>query len=437
MCGRVGGGRGGAALLCHCGAVCALRVVRCCWASSAREKKPDAAHAPQRTPPPQKKPQNKKAKRTDVIFFCSPNNPTGAAATRAQLTRLVEFARANKSLLVYDAAYALYITNPDCPKSIFEIEGESEGGRLVCARVVLGGGHEAARAGHFVCARKKNKPPNAQQQTPQTRPPKHKNKHQRALPPPKPKNKQQRALPPPPRTHTHKKKTKGADEVALETCSFSKYAGFTGVRLGWTVVPKKLQYPGGGGGSVHADWNRVMTTCFNGASNIVQAGGLACLQVLCVLCVCACVWVARACESGGARRRLAQRALHSLRRTHSTTPQRHTTNRQNPSQPEGLEEMTALIKFYKENAAILKTTFEQMGFSVYGGVDAPYVWVGFPGRPSWDVFAEILERCDIVTTPGSGFGPAGEGFVRASAFGSRANIEEAVRRFKAEYGGKK
>ena len=99
--------------------------------------------------------------------------------------------------------------------------------------------------------------------------------------------------------------------------------------------------------------------------------------------------------------------------------------------------MNALVAFYQENAAILKQTFQEMGFSVYGGEDAPYVWVGFPGRPSWDVFAEILERCDIVTTPGSGFGPAGEGFVRASAFGSRENILEAVRRFKAEYGGGK
>ena len=81
--------------------------------------------------------------------------------------------------------------------------------------------------------------------------------------------------------------------------------------------------------------------------------------------------------------------------------------------------MQELIAFYKENATILRQTFIDMGFSVYGGEDAPYVWVGFPGRPSWDVFAEILEKCDIVTTPGSGFGPAGEGFVRASAFGHR------------------
>eukprot|EP00199_Chlamydomonas_sp_CCMP681_P002452 CAMPEP_0119106552 /NCGR_PEP_ID=MMETSP1180-20130426/4758_1 /TAXON_ID=3052 ORGANISM="Chlamydomonas cf sp, Strain CCMP681" /NCGR_SAMPLE_ID=MMETSP1180 /ASSEMBLY_ACC=CAM_ASM_000741 /LENGTH=422 /DNA_ID=CAMNT_0007091915 /DNA_START=79 /DNA_END=1347 /DNA_ORIENTATION=+ len=237
-------------------------------------------------------PDLSKVKRTDIMFFCSPNNPTGAAATRAQLTELVALARKNRSILVYDAAYALYISNPDCPKSIYEIPG--------------------------------------------------------------------------------------AEEVAIETCSFSKYAGFTGVRLGWTVVPKALKFQDGH--PVHTDWNRMMTTCFNGASNIVQAGGLACLQ------------------------------------------------------PDGLQEMNQTIAFYKENAAILRQAFLDMGFSVYGGEDAPYVWVGFPGKASWAVFEEILEKCNIVTTPGSGFGPAGEGFVRASAFGSRANIHEAVDRFKAAFG---
>jgi len=220
----------------------------------------------------------------------------------------------------------------------------------------------------------------------------------------------------------------GAEEVAIETCSFSKYAGFTGVRLGWTVVPKALKYADGS--LVHTDWNRMMTTCFNGASNIAQAGGLASVQ------------------------------------------------------PEGFREMMGLVAFYKENAAILKACFQDMGFKararararppppppcsaraalraarrplphrtltarrparetkhtrtqVYGGSDAPYVWVGFPGKASWDVFAEILEKCNIVTTPGSGFGPGGEGFVRASAFGSRADIQEAVRRFQGAFGKK-
>jgi len=234
------------------------------------------------------------AKRTDLIFFFSPNNPTGAAATRKQLTELVAFAKKNGSLIIYDAAYALYIENADCPRSIFEIAG--------------------------------------------------------------------------------------ADECAIETCSFSKYAGFTGVRLGWTVVPSKLKYSCGT--PVINDFNRIMTTVFNGASSVAQAGGLACLA------------------------------------------------------DEGFKQMNDLVSFYKENATILRKTFQEMGFSVYGGVDAPYVWVGFPGRASWDVFAEILEKCDIMTTPGSGFGPGGEGFVRASAFGHREDILEAVERFKKAYGKK-
>lgn len=239
-------------------------------------------------------PDLSKAKRTDIIFFCSPNNPTGAAATREQLTALVNFARKNGSIIVYDAAYALYISDSNCPKTIYEIPG--------------------------------------------------------------------------------------AETCAIETCSFSKYAGFTGVRLGWTVVPEQLRYADGF--QVINDFNRIMTTVFNGASNIAQAGGMACLQ------------------------------------------------------DEGWKQMLELVAFYKENAAILRKTFKDMGFSVYGGENAPYVWVGFPGQKSWDVFAEILEKCDIVTTPGSGFGPGGEGFVRASAFGHRENILEAVERFKTVYGGK-
>lgn len=230
--------------------------------------------------------------RSDIIFFCSPNNPTGAAATREQLTKLVEFARKNGSIIIYDAAYALFISDSNCPRTIYEIPG--------------------------------------------------------------------------------------AEECAIETCSFSKYAGFTGVRLGWTVVPDELRFADGS--PVQKDFTRVMTTVFNGASVVSQAGGMACLQ------------------------------------------------------EEGWNQMLDLVAFYKENAAILRNTFKEMGFSVYGGENAPYVWVGFPGRNSWDVFAEILEKCNIVTTPGSGFGPAGEGFVRASAFGHRENILEAVRRFKEVYG---
>ena len=93
--------------------------------------------------------------------------------------------------------------------------------------------------------------------------------------------------------------------------------------------------------------------------------------------------------------------------------------------------MLELVSYYKENATILRKTFLDMGFKVYGGQNAPYVWVGFPGQPSWDVFADILHKCNIVTTPGSGFGPAGEGFVRASAFGHRSAL--CLQHFTAKY----
>ncbi|KAA8536314.1 hypothetical protein F0562_028792 [Nyssa sinensis] len=228
--------------------------------------------------------------RTDVIFFCSPNNPTGSAASREQLTRLVQFAKENGSIIVYDSAYAIYMSD-DNPRSIFEIPG--------------------------------------------------------------------------------------AKEVAIETSSFSKYAGFTGVRLGWTVVPKELLFSDGF--PVAKDFNRIVCTCFNGASNIAQAGGLACLS------------------------------------------------------PEGFKAMHEVVAFYRENTSIIMETFNSLGFNVYGGTNAPYVWIHFPGQSSWDVFSEILEKTHVVTTPGSGFGPGGEGFIRVSAFGHRANVLEACRRFKELY----
>ncbi|WOL11669.1 putative LL-diaminopimelate aminotransferase, chloroplastic [Canna indica] len=226
----------------------------------------------------------------DIIFFCSPNNPTGSTATRDQLTHLVQFAKDNGSIIVFDSAYSMYISD-DSPRSIFEIPG--------------------------------------------------------------------------------------AKEVAIETSSFSKFAGFTGVRLGWTVIPKELLFSDGF--PVAKDFNRIVSTCFNGASNIAQAGGLACLS------------------------------------------------------PDGLQAMSDTIKFYKENTKIIVDTFSSLGFSVFGGKNAPYVWVHFPGQSSWDVFAEILEKAHVVTTPGSGFGPGGEGFVRVSAFGHRANILEAAKRIKQLY----
>nr|AVU05114.1 L-lysine aminotransferase [Huperzia serrata] len=228
--------------------------------------------------------------RTDIIFFCSPNNPTGYAATREQLEELVAFAKKKGSIIVYDSAYAIYMSENN-PRSIYEISG--------------------------------------------------------------------------------------AREVAIETGSFSKYAGFTGVRLGWTVVPEELCFSDGF--PVKNDFNRVMCTCFNGASNISQSGGLACLS------------------------------------------------------PDGLKAMNQMVSFYKENTEILIDTFTSLGFKTFGGKNAPYVWVQFPGRDSWDVFGEILQKADIVTTPGSGFGPGGEGFIRASAFGHRENILEATNRLRKLY----
>lgn len=226
--------------------------------------------------------------RTDLIYFCSPNNPTGAVATKKQLEDLVNFAQNNRSIIIYDSAYSNYIQDPSLPKSIFEIDG--------------------------------------------------------------------------------------AKNVAIEINSFSKLAGFTGIRLGWTVIPKELRYDNGF--SVWSDWNRMTTTIFNGASNIAQYGGCAALE------------------------------------------------------PEGLIEINALADFYMENASILRKTFQNSSHKVFGGLHAPYLWVNFKDRNSWDTFHYLLEKCHILTTPGSGFGPAGEGFIRLSAFGKRENILQAVERLK-------
>lgn len=227
--------------------------------------------------------------RADVVYFCSPNNPTGAAATKEQLTDLVKTCKERGSILVFDAAYAPFIRSEGVPKSIFEIEG--------------------------------------------------------------------------------------AKDVAIECNSFSKYAGFTGVRLGWTVVPSNLKWKDGS--PVRDDFNRVMTTAFNGASIIAQKGGLACVE------------------------------------------------------KEGLAEISKLIDYYLENAKTLKTTMEEIGYEVFGGTDAPYVFVKLPdGKKSWDMFSEILGKCQVVTIPGAGFGPGGEGYLRLSAFAPRESVEEACKRLK-------
>ncbi|MBN1156496.1 LL-diaminopimelate aminotransferase [Candidatus Woesearchaeota archaeon] len=227
-------------------------------------------------------------KKTDLIYFCSPNNPTGAASTREQLNELVEFARKNNSIIIFDAAYSEFIKDKKIPKTIFDIEG--------------------------------------------------------------------------------------AKDVAIEVNSFSKTAGFTGVRLGWCIVPKGLKYSDGS--PVINDWNRIMTTVFNGASNIVQKAGLAILD------------------------------------------------------KKGWKETKKLIDYYMKNAEIIKKGLDEMGIENYGGVNAPYVWARFPGKKSWDVFSEMLDNAHVVTTPGSGFGPAGEGFIRFSSFGNKEDTIEAMKRVK-------
>lgn len=226
--------------------------------------------------------------RTDLIYFCSPNNPTGTAATRKQLTDLVNFAKKNHSVIIFDAAYANFIRDPAIPKTIYDIPD--------------------------------------------------------------------------------------ANEVAIELGSFSKIAGFTGVRLGWSIVPETLRYDDGS--SIKTDWGRIMSTVFNGASNIAQNGGCAVLS------------------------------------------------------EEGLKEITHLTNFYLENTEIIKRALSSKGYEVHGGQNAPYLWVKFPGRNSWDVFQEFMEKYHLIVTPGSGFGPAGDEFIRLTAFGHRQNILEAAKRLK-------
>jgi LL-diaminopimelate aminotransferase len=228
------------------------------------------------------------AKGKDVIYFCSPNNPTGAVSSKEELEQLVAFARENNSIIIFDSAYAMFIKDSNLPKSIFEIEG--------------------------------------------------------------------------------------AKECAIEVGSFSKIAGFTGVRLGWTIVPKELKFECGH--EVKKDFNRLMCTIFNGASNIIQYGGIAALSEA------------------------------------------------------GLKEVQGLIDFYMENAKILGQMLKDSNVDYIGGENSPYLWAHFPGKKSWDVFEDILAKTHVVTTPGSGFGPAGEGYVRFSAFGSRENVLEACKRLK-------
>lgn len=229
-----------------------------------------------------------------LIYICSPNNPTGAVATRRNLEELVRFARENGCIVLFDAAYSAFVRDKELPKTIFEIDG--------------------------------------------------------------------------------------AADCAIEMQSFSKPAGFTGVRLGWCVVPERLKFEDGT--KVADTWARITNTAFNGASNIAQAGGYAALDET------------------------------------------------------GLAEMEQTVSFYLENASLIRSAlqsdnFKAMGTEVYSGGNAPYVWAKFPGKKSWDVFDEILRQCHVVVTPGAGFGPSGESFIRFSSFGHREQIQEACGRLES------
>lgn len=216
-------------------------------------------------------------------------------------------------------------------------------------------------------------------------------------------------------------------QVAIEICSFSKFAGFTGVRLGWTVVPEELLYSNGY--PVIKDYNRIVCTCFNGASNIAQAGGLACLsaegyQVCHSLPSC----------SFSLRNQL-ENSFYFSAKFGQFSGHHNGLSSLNGSFNFCLchtyfQELRTRLDHYKQNAKILVETFTSLGLKVYGGKNAPYIWVNFPGLSSWDVFNKILERTDIVTVPGIGFGPGGEGYIRISAFGDRDSILEASRRLK-------
>jgi len=233
----------------------------------------------------------------DVAYLCSPNNPTGTACTRAQLERWVAWAKETDAIILYDAAYEAFISDPSLPRSIYEIPG--------------------------------------------------------------------------------------AKDVAIEMRSFSKRAGFTGVRCAFMVVPKGVTGvdPAGKRVSLNALWGRRHTTKFNGASYVVQRGAA---------------------------------AVYS---------------------PDGLAQTRAQVAFYMENARLLREGLGGVGFTMFGGVHAPYLWLRTrDGATSWDFFDRMLADAQIVGTPGAGFGPAGEGYFRLSAFNSRENIEEAIARIRRVFG---
>jgi LL-diaminopimelate aminotransferase len=231
--------------------------------------------------------------RVDLIYLCYPNNPTGATATKDQLKEWVDYAKANGSIILYDAAYQAFIKDENVPRSIYEIDG--------------------------------------------------------------------------------------ARDCAIEFRSFSKNGGFTGVRCAFTVVPKELMAEDDKGEkrSLHPLWSRRQSTKFNSVSYPVQK---------------------------------AAEALYT---------------------EEGKNQVSSLISHYMDNAALLSSACTEIGLSVYGGENAPYVWVACPESvDSWGMFDKMLNEANVVITPGAGFGEAGEGFFRISAFNSKENVETVCERLK-------
>lgn len=234
------------------------------------------------------------AEPVDIIYLCFPNNPTGAVATKEVLQKWVDFAQSRKAVILFDAAYEAFITDPDIPHSIYEIDS--------------------------------------------------------------------------------------AKEVAIEFRSFSKTAGFTGVRCAFTVVPKQLKAYTKDGRAVEVNpiWNRRHCTKFNGVSYISQAGAAAVYT------------------------------------------------------PEGKKQCRRIIDIYMANATLICDSLTKLGYKIYGGINAPYIWMKTPkGLSSWDFFDLLLQKANIVGTPGSGFGPAGEGYFRLTAFAKPADVKEAMSRFAA------
>lgn len=227
-------------------------------------------------------------KNADIIYLCSPNNPTGMAMDKETLEKWVYYAKKHNSIILYDAAYEAYIQDKNIPHSIYEIDG--------------------------------------------------------------------------------------AKEVSIEFKSFSKTAGFTGLRCAYTVVPKALNI---NGVSINKLWNRRTNTKFNGVSYIIQKGA---------------------------------EEVYSK---------------------EGQKAIKENIYYYQENAKIIKEGLKEIGIKVFGGKNAPYIWLKTPNNmKSWDFFDKLLQEANVVGTPGTGFGPSGEGYFRLTAFGKKENTIEAVKRIK-------